>query len=169
MRRTPIQIGDINDAESFVKSCIGRARIRVSEHEYEDVVCEGLLALVRLHGLYDPARDGGRKNEPGRHGKSEDRQGVASFAGYAWYLLPNKIRDAWHRLHPEHLLRTVVITDEDTGETKKVRRYQYGTAPVSLDEKNDKWNSEWFEGIAMRNSIADAPGTRHVGDFVHGE
>lgn len=136
-------IGDIEDAEAFVKAHIKRARIRFADDEFEDILGAGLLILVRLWQLYDPARDGGRA--PGKN--DSGRQGVASFAGYASYLLPNKIHDAYMRMHPEHRL----VTQSDGK-----RRWVYGVPPTSLD----------IVGIEEEGHWADDPRTRFVGDFV---
>lgn len=142
----PVSLGDIKDAEAFVKYAIKRARVPVAQYEYDDVVCEGLLVLCRLYVMYDPSRDRGstvRRTDGSTNG-------VASFAGYASYLLPGKIRDAWHRMHEEHLLRT-----QEDG----TRRYEYGTSPRSLSEAGS------MDGHGGTD-LLDSPGIRLVGDFV---
>jgi hypothetical protein len=151
------KLGDIDDAEAFVRAQIKRARIRFTDDEFDDIMAIGLLILVRLYRLYDPSRDGGRVETVRTSGS---RDGVASFAGYASYLMPNKIHDAYMRSHPEHKY----VTDPET----KKRRWVYGTAPRSLDalRTGDGWGRKDNE---FDLDPLDGKNVRHVGDFVHAE
>lgn len=117
-----VAIGDVKDAYGFVSRCIGKSGIKTfSAQEYDELMCEGIVILCALHERYDPRKDKG--TAPVRGVKST--KGVASFAGYASYLLPRKLRDAWHRMHPEHVLKTM---------PDKTRKYVYYEPPKSLDE-----------------------------------
>ena len=102
---------DIDDPEAFVRFQLRRLTLRLSDDEKEELVAEGLLILCELSAKYD-----------GTLPKDKD---AGSFAGYANYLLPRRLLDAWHRHHPEHRY----TTDPETGK----RKWVYGKAPVSLD------------------------------------
>lgn len=125
-------VGEIRDGYGFVVRCLGRSGVRARGEEYEEMVCEGMVILCDLAQRYDPARDTGPQ---------------ASFAGYAWYLLPRKLKDAWHKLHPEHVLRT-----RDDGK----RRYEYYETPVSIDERSTDSEDPYL----------DKTGYRVPGEFV---
>ena len=127
-------VHDVQDAEAFVKAAIHRSKIRFDLDEYEELVACGLLLLVELAQRYDPEKDKGPR---------------ASFAGYAWYLLPRKLADAWHGLHEEHMLRT--------GDDGK-RRWVYA-------ERAKSWDAH-VVGDEQGEGTFDERKLRHVGDFV---
>lgn len=138
-----VQIGNIKDAEAFVRHCMHKAgRIRITGDEREELVAEGLVLLVELHRRYDPARDKGAGGNTG------------GFFGYALYLLPRKMADAWHRGQPHHLLRT----QEDGS-----RRYEYLKEPRSLVEVIE-WDNTNID--AFGNFYTDDTTWRHPGEFV---
>ena len=117
---------DVGDPDSFVRSCIKRSRIKPENPDtYEELVCEGIAILFELADKYDPERDGGIDPE-----LCEGTDGVASFAGYAWYLLPLRLVNAWHRMHPNHVLTTVTAED---GSKKRV--WVYYDEPASIEER----------------------------------
>lgn len=119
-----VELGDIKEAYGFVAKCIAKSGIKVQGEEYDEMMCEGIVILCALHDRYDASKDTGPK---------------ASFAGYAWYLLPRKLKDAWHKLHPEHVMRT-----QPDGK----RKYEYHQAPVSIDARGtsgERSNRSFFD------------------------
>ena len=88
-----------------------RMTLTLGEDEREELVAEGLLILCELSARYDESLP-------------KDKQ-AGSFAGYANYLLPRRLLDAWHKHHPEHRY----TTDPETGK----RKWVYGQPPTSLD------------------------------------
>lgn len=128
-----VVLHDIKDAEAFVISTIKRSKIRVDRDEYQELVCEGLVILCEMSKRFKPRMAGFEKD--------------GKFSGYAARYLPNKLGDAWHRLHPEHVLKT-----QDDG----ARRYEYMDAAASFDQERE------------RNSgrIDNTDRLRLVGDFV---
>lgn len=113
-----IRVLDVDDAEGFVKAAIRKAGIRYDQSTYEDLVATGYLILVELSHKYDPARES---------------DGVARFYGYANYLLPIKIRDAWHNMMPEHIFRT-----QPDGR----RRWEYLPGALSWDSIMEETNED---------------------------
>lgn len=111
-----VKLGNIDDAEAFVHHCIDKGKILLTVDEREELVAIGLVILIELERKYDPARD--RGNGGRTHG----------FFGYALYLLPRKLGDAWHKHNPHHVLRTL---------PDGTRRYDYLKTPRSWDEIND--------------------------------
>lgn len=105
-----VAILDIRDAEGFVQATINRARLVLQPDEREELVATGLEILVDLAGKYRPHIDG--HAQEGR------------FSGYAAMYLPRKLGDAWHRMHPEHLL----VTQADGS-----RKWTYREKAVSLE------------------------------------
>lgn len=123
-------LGDVDDAEAFVKSCIRKAGlVWLERDEYEELAAEGLVILCDLYNRYDPSK--------------ETNPDKASFHGYAWFLLPRKLLDAWHKMHPEHVLKTFKenAVDEETGEDVVVttRKYVYYESACSLDERIERF------------------------------
>lgn len=134
-----VQVYDILNAESFVRSSIAKAKLRVSDfHELQDVVSEGMAIMLDLASKFNP------------HMPGYDKPG--SFAGYCSKYLPNKIRAAWHNMHPEHLL----VRSPDGK-----KRYEYGDSPKSLSELIDHANNG---GSSSHDSYER--GMRHLGEFV---
>jgi hypothetical protein len=76
MLNSKVTIGNITDAEAFVRHCINKSRLPLTVDERDELVAEGLVLVCELHLRYDPKR------------------------------LPRKLNDAWHRSQPHHLLRT---------------------------------------------------------------
>lgn len=113
-----VTILDIEDAEGFVAATIVRSKIKVSTHEHEELLAEGLAILFDLAQKFEPQREG--YEQPGR------------FSGFAAQFLPRKLGDAWHKMHPEH--RYV------TGEDGK-RRWVFFDAPTSLNRILDDANA----------------------------
>lgn len=110
MLPTSVTLHDIRDVEGFVKSTLGRSRIRFDSDEREELVAEGIAILYELAASYEPHRPGYKQ--------------AGRFSGYAARFLPGRLGRAWHRRHREHR----VVTDAD-GE----RSWEYGQAPASLD------------------------------------
>jgi hypothetical protein len=105
-----VALHNIDDCVGFVKMSIKRSRIYYADaDEYEEMLCEGLAILVDLANRYDATREHDGRNR---------------FYGYAYYLLPRKLKDAWHRSHEEHILRT---------QPDGTRRYEYMQRAVSWD------------------------------------
>lgn len=127
-----VTLHDIDDAEAFVISTIRRSKIRIDQDEFAELICEGLVILCEMAQRFEPHRSG--HDHPGR------------FSGYAARFLPNKLGDAWHRLHPEHVLKT-----QDDG----TRKYEYLPPAGSLDQSMER-----------DASIANTDRLRIVGDFV---
>ena len=127
-----VRIWDVKEPEAFVRATIVKSKLKITDHhEREDVVAEGMAILIDLAGKFRPWIPGYAKE--------------GSFAGYCSQYLPRKIWAAWHNMHPEHLL----CMQEDGK-----KRYIYGEAPASLDEKIDQ-------------GLDDGPASiRVVGDFV---
>jgi len=131
---TAVSMRDVEDTEAFVKACIKRSRIKFDKDEYEELVSCGLLILCELNARYDPEKDQGPE---------------ASFAGYAWYLLPRKLTDAWHGMHEEHQLRT---------QADGSRKWEYHQPTMSWDEHCDDINNN--------ETPLNEGKLRYVGDFV---
>lgn len=107
----PIGLFDILDIEAFVQATINRSRRRHEPAEREELVAEGLRISYEQAARFDPHRAG--YEQAGR------------FSGFLAKYLPLKLEDAYHRLHPEHQLRS----DPETGR----RSYFYGERAASLD------------------------------------
>ena len=107
----PVALFDVRDIEAFVQATINRSRRRYEPDEREELVAEGLRIAYDLASRFDPHRDG--YEQEGR------------FSGFLAKFLPLKLEDAYHRLHPEHVLRT----DPESGR----RSYVYGSKAVSLE------------------------------------
>ncbi len=132
-----IRIYDVDDIEGFVNMCVEQSGLKIADqNELDELVCEGIALLLHMARNFKPQMDG--YDKPGR------------FSGYCVAFLPKKIFTAYHKLHPEHLQKTVVLENG-----KKVKRYQYGEAPDSLDQRMERAGGE---------DIGD--GIRIVGDFV---
>lgn len=160
----PVQVHDVADAEGFVRDIIRRKlrKANISRQDMDDMVQSGLLVLLELAKRYDPAKDI-KKPRPG-HVCRGPRCCVPSFAGYASFLMPNKLLDAWHAQHPNHLLKT----QEDGS-----RKYMYLREACSLDEGPGGHGGGYGSGNSMAGdsnqegfSSVDSPTTRHVGDFI---
>lgn len=151
-----VAVGDVKDGYGFVSGCIAKSGIKPpTQEKYEELMCEGIVILCHLFEKYDPTKDKGRK-APRTGGGS--RKGVASFAGYASFLLPRKLRDAWHRMHEEY----VVKTDENGA-----KRYVYYESPASLNELQDRGTSgARAEDNGQRRGGLDERNLRRVGDFA---
>lgn len=80
------QIHDVHDAEAFVWKIVRRHMRMVPAEQLEDVVADGLLLLCSLAKQYDATKDTGNN---------------ASFAGYATYLMPMKMKQRWYASQPE--------------------------------------------------------------------
>lgn len=114
-----VDFRDIEDPGAFVHATINkwqrptgeRGPIPLSQDEREELHAEGMAILCKLARDFRPHMDG------------YDQEGW--FSGYAAMFLPRKLGDAWHRMHPDHLL----VTDPETGK----RRWQYKEKAVSLD------------------------------------
>jgi hypothetical protein len=141
----PVALHDIADIEGFVRDTMRRHLSKVPHEDREELVAEGLVIICELAMRYDPAKDKPSR-KPG-HVCKTSRCCVPSFAGYASFLLKRKMLDAWHRMHPEHQLRT-----QDDG----TRKYVYYPKPKSLDERSSDLGRDAHE----------LPGTRQVGQFV---
>lgn len=79
----------IMDVEAFVVDIIDRARLPLTQDDWEELTCEGIHLLYRLHSRYQPQREG--YDKPGR------------FAAYANVYLPKKLSHAWHASQPNHV------------------------------------------------------------------
>ena len=101
----------ITDVEAFVQATINRSRRVYGLEEREELVGEGLRITYDLASRFDPHREG--YEQGGR------------LCGFVAKYLTLKLEDAYHRLHPEHQLRT----DPETGK----RSYAYGEKAVSLE------------------------------------
>lgn len=153
----PVPIHDIADAEGFVIATINTKLKAITMDDREELVSEGLVILFDLARRYDPAKD--RPSTKPGHVCKTARCCKPSFAGYASYLLPRKLLDAWHRMHPEHVLRT---------QPDGSRKYEYLPKPASLEGSSD--DSYYEEGInggePSRYHPVDDPRSRHFGEFV---
>ncbi len=110
---TKLSMGNIDDVEAFVQHCINKGRVILTPDEREELLATGLAITAELYNSYDASRD------PGAHEKGK------GFFGYALYLLPRKLSDAWHRSQPHHVLRT----QEDGS-----RAYEYLTPAKTIDD-----------------------------------
>lgn len=110
-----VTVGNVQDAEAFVRHCIAKARgLVLTADQRDELIAEGLVILLELHRRYDPRKD-----------KGAPAGGCTGFAGYALYLLPRKLADAWHRSQEHHLLRT---------QPDGSRRHVYLRTAKSLEE-----------------------------------
>jgi hypothetical protein len=144
-----VALYNIEDCEAFVRHCMKKGRVILDGDAYDELLAEGLVLLYEMAGKYQPHRD------PSWHGASTER--TKGFYGYALFLLPRKLGDAWHRMNPHHVQRTV-----EGGR----RVYEYHRPAKSLDELA----GQHFEGSSGatgngRRGIDDA-GTRWPGNFV---
>lgn len=144
MLTNAVPLGNIDDAEAFVRHCINKSRIVLTPDERDELVAEGLVLLCELHQRYNPARD---KAPAGK---------TQGFFGYALYLLPRKLNDAWHRSQPHHLLRT---------QSDGTRRYEYVKTARSLEELHtpDGFRAHDTQG---RTDALHAGNCRTTGDYV---
>jgi hypothetical protein len=116
---------DVDDVEAFVKSCIRKSGLRIEDRsQYEELACEALVILCELNNRYDPTK--------------EKNPAKASFAGYAWFLLPRKILDAWHKMNPNHVSKTFTEQGED-GQPITTRKWVYYEPACSLDERIERF------------------------------
>jgi hypothetical protein len=110
---------DVRDPSAFVQGTINaftapnakRGPIVLSSDERDELHQEGLAILYRLASIFEPHREG--YDQAGR------------FSGFAAAMLPRKLGDAWHRMHPEHRH----VTDQETGK----RHWEYTERAVSLE------------------------------------
>ncbi len=105
-----VALHDVRDAVAFVQATLNASRRLYPPDEREELVAEGLAILCHLASRFEPQRDG--------------YQQAGRFSGFAAKYLRLKLEDAYHRLHPEHQLRT-----QPDGK----RRYEYGDHAVSID------------------------------------
>lgn len=105
-----ISLGDVRDVAAFVQATLNRSRRVYPADERDDLFAEGVCIMLQLHARFDPHRDG--------------YEHAGRFSGFAAKYLPLKLEDAYHRLHPEHTLRTC---------PDGRRRYDYGERAVSLE------------------------------------
>lgn len=105
-----IDFRDVLNPIAFVHATITRSRRLLGPEEREELAAEGMAILCKLARDFEPQIDG--------------YECAGRFSGFAAKYLPLKLEDAYHRLHPEHLLQT----QEDGS-----RRYHYGERPVSLE------------------------------------
>ena len=137
-----VSLGNVVDAEAFVRHCMHKAgRLRITGDEREELVAEGLALLCELHLRYEPERD----KAPGGH--------TTGFYGYALYLLPRKMADAWHRSQPHHVSRV---------QADGSRRYEYHREPKSLSELYDQGATNHD----MTHLALDDTTWRHPGEFI---
>lgn len=104
-----IALYDVRDVEQFVQACVNRSRRRYAPDERDELVAAGLLIACDLAAKFEPHRAG--YEQPGR------------FSGYLARFLPLKLEDAYHRMHPEHVLKT---------QADGKRKHEYRDKPVSL-------------------------------------
>jgi hypothetical protein len=141
-----VHLHDIADVEAFVRNTLHTRLRAIPRDDHDEMMSEGLVIIFDLGRRYDPSKDtGSRKLD---HVCRTARCCVPSFAGWATYLLHRKMLDAWHRLHPEHVLRT---------QPDGSRKYEYLQRPASIDERDD---------VGIAASVIDLNGTRHFGDFI---
>jgi hypothetical protein len=128
-----VSLYDVRDAEGIVQATLRASRRIYSAEEQEELVAEGLAILCRL---------------------ADDFDGRGRFSGFAAKFLPLKLEDAYHRLHPEHVLRTQLDGS---------RRYVSGERPVSLQAMT----SEDGEDRARLLATSDDQ-ERELVDLEHG-
>lgn len=87
------------------------------------------MALYELADSYEPQRAG--------------YAGAGRFSGYAAALLPRRLADAWHALHPEH--QRVSANGE--------RRWVYGPAPAALEDAEFQTNSQLVQTLDESNRL----------------
>lgn len=104
---TTVCLGNVRDIEGLVAHTIRRSRIRLSREEHEELLAEGIAIVCDLWSRFVPHRDG--------------YEHAGTFSGYVGSLLPKRLDDAYHKLHPEHR------ASRDEGV-----RFEYGQAPMSL-------------------------------------
>jgi DNA-directed RNA polymerase specialized sigma subunit len=85
---------DINDPVAFVAAVIERhlSKREMSNDTREELIQQGLLILSNMRRLY----------EPGKNGLDPK---TSKFSGYAARYLPDKIKDALHRLEGHKLTK----------------------------------------------------------------
>ncbi len=104
-----VKLHNIDDAVGFTIDALRRSGIPAFDHEREDLIADGLAILCDWADRWKPENYG---------------DGTGSFAGYCHTYLPMRLKDAWHRLHPEHAYKT---------QPDGTRRYEFGDAPLSID------------------------------------
>lgn len=129
---------DIDDAEAFVRATIRRSKIIVGRDEFEELLAEGLCILCEMAERYQPRMEGYEKD--------------GTFAGYAARFLPKKLGEAWHKLHPEHVLRTCPDGS---------RRYEYlepaGSLNQAIERDPSVLNSVRIPGEFVPPRLATGP------------
>lgn len=137
-----VSLHNVENCEAFVQHCMNKAKgIVLTKDQREDLLAEGLCLLVELAAKYDPAKDKSARTASKTEG----------FYGYALFLLPKKLSDAWHRGQEHHLLKT-----QPDGK----RKYEYASTAKSLDEYLQNGN-DGMEPIEL-----SANNCREPGDFV---
>lgn len=125
---------DIESVQGFVRAAVQSWRagsdVRLAPGEYIELVSEGVVALYELASRYEHHRPGYER--PG------------SFAGLAAQLLPRRLTNAWHRMHPEHHRAT---------RPDGTREWRYGTPALSLDALAE----DWPQALALAQRIVAPP------------
>lgn len=97
---------DVQDVEAFVRGTIRRKVQVIPPDDMEDMVAEGLLIMCQLNAKYDPTLDSRKHSDP-THECRGSRCCVPSFAGYATFILPKKLKEAWFAKQPQFQSRNV--------------------------------------------------------------
>jgi hypothetical protein len=108
------RLRDVANVEGFAAAALDRVirkhALAIDAEERAELLAEGIAILYELANRYEARRPG------------YAREG--SFAGYAAVMLPKRLADAWHAMHPEH--RRI--------STEQGRRWSYGQPPVALED-----------------------------------
>lgn len=115
---------DIDDPEAFVISIINNHisnKVPLNKTIREELVQQGLLILTNMRTIY----------EPGKNGLDPTN---SKFSGYAIKFLPNKMRDALHRLEGHS------ITKDDDNK-RKWEEPDFNS--IYSDDNNE--DNEWDE------------------------
>lgn len=132
-----------------MRASVRRSRVQASGHDLEELVAEGLVILCDLARRFKPQLEG--YAQEGR------------FSGYAARFLPVKLGEAWHRMHPHHVLRT---------QPDGSRRYEYMLPAQSLSGLISSTDSDFTsshaarKGVTGNGGIDDGRRVRILGEFV---
>lgn len=153
-----VSMHDIEDVEAFVRGTIRRHARQIPAEDMEEMVSEGLAILCNLNARYDPERDRDAKiaarSSGTVHTCVSSRCCVPSFAGYASFILPKKLKEVWYSRQPEW--STTLVDGK--------REYVRFADTVYIEDR--RITHDYGDGVGHTLDVIDKTNTRHVGDFI---